>query len=332
MDSFISNLSEKTTIAKQDYTVFDAQDVNSGTYNTSKISYDTLYKQLCADVTTGLATKFSTIDSNIAAATQAVNSKLSKTGLNGGLSEKMTGTLLIDNVAFSATGFSHFTKKVDLHSNKIINVLDPSDFQDVATKNYVDTKFGNIPLPSTSSFLQKSGDTMNSGKILTLGADPVNPMDSTTLQSVTAAINTAKTSITTDVKSYVSSNYLPLSGGTITGSVSLKGFSEQTPSSISPVSNVLSLDLKQGNTFSINLNANVNSFNLTNVPTDSFTITLFITIVGNFTITWTINGIQVKWPSGATPILTTTASRVDVICLTKISNVWYGFIGGQNFQ
>lgn len=333
MDSFIKDLLEQTKVTSKDYTVFDIADDTSGKYNTKKVSYDTIYKQLCSDVATAFNAKFSKMTTDINTVAGQVGSKLDKKGITFSSSEKMSGPLVVDQVSFSATGLSYFKNTVDVGSNYISNVKDPNVDQDAATKKYVDTKFGGIVIPSTSSFLQKSGDSMSAGD-LTLFQDPTQDKHATNKKWVESQIATAKTTVTNTVTGYVSTNYLNLTGGTMTGSLVLKGFSELTPATdIAPVSNTLTLDLKNGNTFSINLNANINSFTLTNVPTDSFTITLFITIAtpGSFSITWSVNGTTVKWSNNQSLVPTPTPGKVDVVCLTKIGTSWYGFIGGQNF-
>jgi len=124
--------------------------------------------------------------------------------------------------------------------------------------------------------------------------------------------------------------FLPLSGGEMTGSLVLKGFSEKS-TNITGTGSV-SLNLNNGNTFPINLTGNITGFTLGGtVPTDSFSITMFITQTGTFTVAFTIAGTDVKWANGVVPTVTTTNGKTDVFAFTKVGANWYGFIGGQNF-
>jgi len=333
MDSFITDLSEQTKVANKDYTVFDIQDVTTGKYNTRKVSYDTIYNQLVTDVTTQFNTQFTKIDKGITEAKASANSKLDKKGTNLNLLEKMTGPLLVDT--FSATGLSYFKNTVDLGSNYISNVKDPRLDQDAATKIYVDTyvngKVAN--LTTSTNFLKNTGDKLIAGD-LELNRDPRQPFHATNKKWVEDKISNATSTVQQTITSNISNAYVPLSGGTMTGSLVLKGFSEQTPSVITPANNKVTLNLNTGNTFSINLNANVTEFILTNAPSaGTYTITLAIKNTGNFTVAWnTFDNQTVKWAGGGTPTMTTGATKTDIYCLTYIAQTWYGFIGGQSFQ
>ena len=56
-----------------------------------------------------------------------------------------------DVIVLSTTGISCL-KELNMYNNKIISLVDPTNAQDAATKNYVDTQYGNYVL--------KAGDTM----------------------------------------------------------------------------------------------------------------------------------------------------------------------------
>ena len=55
----------------------------------------------------------------------------------------------VNNTFLRVDGANAATGNIDLGSNKLINVADPTDLQDVATKNYVD---GKLPSSDTTAF------------------------------------------------------------------------------------------------------------------------------------------------------------------------------------
>jgi len=188
-----------------------------------------------------------------------------------------------------------------------------SSAQQAATKKYVDDKITGVSTVDTTPFLKKDGTvTMDVGKNLTLGTGIVPSLDYHAVPL-----------------KHLNDNFLKLSGGTLTGSLILKGFSEKS-SSVTGTGSV-TLDMNAGNTFPVNLTGNITGFTLANAPSDSFSITMFITQSSAFTVAWSIGGVAVKWAGGIAPIVTTTAAKTDVFCFTKIGSFWYGFNGGQNF-
>lgn len=188
-----------------------------------------------------------------------------------------------------------------------------SDAKQAATKKYVDDKINSVPTVDTTSFLKKDGTvTMDVSKNLTLGTGAVPSLDYHAVPL-----------------KHLNDNFLKLSGGTLTGSLILKGFSEKSASITG--TGAVSLDMNAGNTFPINLTGNITGFTLTNAPSDSFSITMFITQTAAFTVVWSIGGVVVKWAGGIVPVVTTTATKTDVFCFTKVGSVWYGFTGGQSF-
>lgn len=102
--------------------------------------------------------------------------------------------------------------------------------------------------------------------------------------------------------------------------------------SISISSNTLTVDLSSGATvFYVSLNANINTFSVTNVPASVSSFTLILTADGTpRSITW---GGSVKWPGATPPTLTSTNNKVDILSFVSMDggSTWYGFVGGQNF-
>lgn len=325
MDSFINKLTETKTIKSSDFTVFDIADTTTGNFYTRKVAYDSIFNQLSADISAAIGTRINTIENNLNITNSNVNKKLDKTGLNLNNNEKMTGTLLVDAV-LSAKNTSHFANTMDLHGNYISNVRDPNLDQDAVTKKYLNDRINGLNIPNTSSFLLKSGDELTGGD-LKLFRDPTDDKHATPKKWVDTEISKIKTLVSNST-----SNYLPLSGGTMTGPLVLQGFSEKLNNITG--TGTLTLDLKQGNTFPVSVTGNITSITITNVPTDSVSISLFMTMggTGSYSVTWNINGTVVKWANGAPAVLTSTVGKTDVVCLTKVGAIWYGFSGGQNFS
>ena len=78
------------------------------------------------------------------------------------------------------------TGAIDMGTNLITNVVDPTNPQEAATKNYVDVEIVALNLGGTGPFLQLAGGTMTGA--IDMGAsaitnllDPVNPQDAVTL-------------------------------------------------------------------------------------------------------------------------------------------------------
>jgi len=381
MDSFINKLAEGTTVKNTDYTVFDVANTTTGSFSTQKISYASFTKQLSSNITDGIKTLITGLELKINEANTSANNKLDKRGLSLNANEKMSGTLSV--LTLCAANVAYFSNTIDMKNNFISNVKDPILDYDAVNKRSLTTAINNIAIPGAGSFLAKSGDTMTGGN-LTLSAEPTLDKHATTKFYVDQQILSTKNQIPNI--SNILSNYIPLSGGTMTsgfitqatdaaptdnkqlankkyvdgaistatsnfittttvdttyikkagdtmsGSLGLKGFSEKA--GIFSAANTVTLDLSIGNTFSITLSGNINGFTLTNVPTDTFSTTIIITQAaagGAFTTNFTFAGYTVKWSNGSTPIITTTASKTDIFCFTRVGSIIYAFNGGQNF-
>jgi hypothetical protein len=146
------------------------------------------------------------------------------------------------------------------------------------------------------------------------------------LQSFTTGISAAGTTAATfsgTVNCNSSTVYKP----------TLQYYNEPT-SSPSISSNVLTLDLSAAQMFTVSLNANINTFTISNTPATSpraMSFTLIFTADGTArTVTW---GSSVKWANGTAPVLTSTNTKKDVFTFmtTDAGTSWLGFVAGQNF-
>jgi hypothetical protein len=311
-DSFINKLTESTTVKGTDFTAFDIADPATGGYFTKKVSFDNLTSKIKTEVNNNVQTQIDSLQTNLNIISQSISNKLDKNGLIFAPTERMNGTLAV-NATLSALGEAHFNSKVDAHNNYIINVKDPVNDYDAVNLHTLNDKISAIPLPNTTNYVLKSGDTMTGS--LVLNADPTLPLHPASKQYADKFNPVGK--------------YVPLSGGEMTGSLVLKGFSEKY-TTISGTGSV-TLDMDIGNTFEINLNGNITGFTLGGtVPSNSFSITLFIKQNGTFTINWNINSTPVKWAEGITPTLA-SSGKYGVFSFTKLGTNWFGFNGGQNF-
>lgn len=96
---------------------------------------------------------------------------------------------------------------------------------------------------------------------------------------------------------------------------------------------VLTLNIENGNTFDVSLNANVTTLTISNPPASGK--------VGSFTLIFTADGTQrtvtwpaaVKWPAGNAPTLTATNAKKDIFAFLTVDGGtnWFAVIVGQNF-
>ena len=168
-----------------------------------------------------------------------------------------------------------------------------------------------------------------------------------TSANVSAGIVTATnlqvgTAITTSSNNVGLGTASPRAKLDVEGETRLKAYSEHVEA-LTISSNVVTIDLSSANTFTLDLGANVNSFQLSNIPDDSTEFTIKITqdSTGNravgidtFANASTSAAIPVYWPGGGVlPIVTQTASKTDIYSFKTFDGgtTLYGFVGGQNF-
>lgn len=120
---------------------------------------------------------------------------------------------------------------------------------------------------------------------------------------------------------------------TLTGPASIKTYTETgTTPSIS--ASTLTIDLSTGSFFSVTVNSNITTINITNTPAT-------VGVVSGFVIVFTYNGTpysvtwpaSIRWSNGnVAPTLTSTNNKRDVFTFFTTDNgtSYNGFITGQN--
>lgn len=137
-------------------------------------------------------------------------------------------------------------------------------------------------------------------------------------------------------------DYLPKSGGTLTGNVDvgdyvlsqaeIKDYGETVVTANTGAN--YTVNLANGNVFELTLTASC-TLTLSNPPATgrAGSVTLILTQdgSGSKTITWPAS---VKWSNATAPTLTTTAGGVDIIQLmtTNGGTTWRGFLAGNNLS
>jgi hypothetical protein len=227
------------------------------------------------------------------------------------------------------TGFLHISGG-DTMTGKLVLSEDPtltSNVKQAATKNYVDLVEAKL-----ANYIPLSGGIMTFGYITAPYDNPAIDRNLVTKKYVdTLVSNNTGGFVKQD---FLKSNYLPLSGGSLSGRLTVQSHSEKYSTGGS--SGNVSLSIKTANIFTIDITGNITEFTFTDEPLESYTVSLFITQKGlninPFNVTsWKINGTTVKWSAGKIPEITKIQNKTDVFCLTKIGTTWYGFIGGQNY-
>ncbi len=206
------------------------------------------------------------------------------------------GQVVDVSYASGTAGTPKLAADLDANNNKITNLTTPAAAADAANKSYVD-------------------------------ANDLTLLDEDNMVSDS---NTAAAS-QQSIKAYADTK-LPLAGGTMTGAINagdqeisaavLKDYAETNQSSLSSSSNVLAIDLANGNTGEITLTENITGINFTNVPASGVsTFTLEITQHASSAKTVAINAITVNGGGSVTAktagaggfTMTTTTGAVDLV-------------------
>ena len=130
----------------------------------------------------------------------------------------------------------------------------------------------------------------------------------------------------------LSSNYLPLGGGVMTGQLLYKTIAG-TKATPSLVASGLSLDLNTANIFFVTLNSSLTSISLTNTPTNPKVFSFILQFSYNsntlYAVTWPSS---FKWAGAAAPSLTCLTSKVDTFTFMTHDGgtTWYAYSVDQN--
>ena len=126
----------------------------------------------------------------------------------------------------------------------------------------------------------------------------------------------------------------------VDGSTRLKTYFEAVKS-VSPTSNVVTIDLSEAQTFDVNVTSAITQFTISNIPSESSSFTLKVSqdSTGGYAVgidTFKTSGgaaIPVYWSGSVVPVVTTTASKTDIYNFITFDggSSFYGVSGGQNF-
>ena len=102
-------------------------------------------------------------------------------------------------------------------------------------------------------------------------------------------------------------------------------------------STVLTLDLGAATFFKVRLTSNISSFVLRNLPASPRVYSFTLQTEGDTggparSITWSFNGVGIRWPDGIIPTITTVQDKIDTYTFVTYNGgaQWFGFVGGQN--
>lgn len=117
------------------------------------------------------------------------------------------------------------------------------------------------------------------------------------------------------------------------GAVTVAGGGKETTASLTASTANTTIDLANGNVQMLTLNTSttIALTGATNSTACSISLYLKQDATGNRTITWPTS---VKWPSAIAPVLSTGATKVDLVVLETLDGgtTWYGTLAGADFR
>lgn len=154
-------------------------------------------------------------------------------------------------------------------------------------------------------------------------ADTVAAGDDSRLISASTAVQSVNSHTGTSV----------ILAATDVGAVSIIGGGKEGTASPTATTANTAIDLANGNVQVLTLNASttISLSGATNATACSISLYLKQDATGSRTITWPAS---VKWPSGAAPVLSTGATKIDLVVLETVDGgtTWYGSLAGADFR
>ena len=129
------------------------------------------------------------------------------------------------------------------------------------------------------------------------------------------------------------STKLPLSGGTLTGSVYISStiFTE-TQNNLAQGVSTLSVDVSKASFFTLNLSTSITSLTFINTPVSPRVCSFVMQISADGTARAIAWPSSVRWPSNAAPNITSISGRVDTVSFLTYNGgtTWFGYLIAQN--
>ena len=185
-----------------------------------------------------------------------------------------------------------------------------------------------VPLASTTTPAMNGTAAVGTGTTWAR-ADHVHPTDTTRYSASNPSGYQTAAQVTTSLASY-----LPLAGGTLTGSLGVQGPVDLRVGTLTQSGASLAINSATNENWTLSLSASITSISITGWPSAGFTgkVRLAITNGGAFTMSgWPAGTI---WPGGTAPVITSGAGKRDIILLMSDDGgtTIYGSVVGQDYH
>jgi hypothetical protein len=222
-------------------------------------------------------------------------------------------------IAGGVTSFNTRTGDIILGSSDVTTALGFTPYNATNPDGYT-TNTGTVT--SVSGTGTVSGLTLT-GNVTTSGSLALGGTLSLTSGNVTGALGFTPYNAT-NPSGYITSSalsaYLPLSGGTLSGNVALKTYTQTT--SIITASGATNLNLAEADVFVITLSAN-STFTFINAPASGTFKNILVVLVQGTGGSKTASFTGAKYTDSVAPVLTTTAGARDVLAFFTYNGTEY---------